>query len=96
MLQCAVNPVDYVITINTLVLRNPLLFDFDYEAPENGATVPGQLGRTGWDVSVTYVGLLRIGTKPSSGYDIIPNDRASVLLREDGRRRRTKQIGINS
>ena len=47
MLQCAVNPVDCMITINTLVLRNPLLFDFDYEALENGAIVSGQLGGIG-------------------------------------------------
>ena len=96
MLQCAVDPVDRVTTINTFVLRDPLLFDFVYEALENGGTVPGQLGCTGWYIRITYVGLLRIETKPTSGPDIIRNDRPSVLLREDwGRQSTTKHTWVN-
>ena len=96
MLQCAVDPVDGVITISTFVLRDPLLFEFIYEALENGGTAPGQLGGTGWYIPITYFGLFRIGTKPTSGPDIIHNDRPSVLLREDrGIWGATKHTGIN-
>ena len=79
MLQSAVDPVDRVITINAFILCDPSLFDLVYEALENGGTVPGQLGGAGWYIPITYVGLRRIRTKPTSGPDINPNDRASVL-----------------
>ena len=80
MLQCAINPVGGVLTIRAFVLGNPLLLDFVNETPENGATVPGQLRGTWWYAYIAYVGLFRIGTKPTSGHDVSTNERTSLLV----------------
>jgi hypothetical protein len=94
MLQCAVDPVRDVLTINTFVLGNPFSFNCDYGAPENGGATLGQLRGTCWHAIIFYVGLHPILSEPIRVFDIVTNDGARVRLLA-WMRMGMRQIGIS-
>ena len=74
VLQCSVDSVDNIVAIKAFVLCSALLLEFNDKALEVGGATRGQLKGTFWYPWISYVGLLRIRTKPGRGLDVLLND----------------------